>query len=84
MVGNMIDSQRKQKKKALIDTVPKPAMTIDIERIPPMDTQANKRSERINPIAQLPAILPAINNPIPANESHSAASRGEMEPCSVT
>ena len=79
-----MDSQRKQKKKAPIEIFPRPAMTTIMDRIPPMATEANNRSERTNPITQLPVMRPAINSPMPTKESHSAASRADIVVCSVT
>lgn len=62
---------------------PIPNITKIMARIAPAAIYVNKRSARMNPISQLPPILPAIKSPMPTNDNQRAASRADMM-CSVT
>lgn len=84
MVGNIIDSHRKQRKNAPTDMTPIPNITKIMARIAPAAIYVNKRSARMNPISQLPPILPAIKSPMPTNDNQRAASRADILMCSVT
>lgn len=83
IVGNMIDSHKKHKKKLLTPAIPDVKIASIIANVAPRAHTINTFSARILLMIQLPPIRPTVNNPIPTNESQRDASWADMLAFSV-
>ena len=83
IVGNMIDSQRKQRKKLLTPSIPEVKIAEIIAMLAPKPHTIRTFSASILLIIQLPPMRPTVNNPMPTNESQMEASWADIPAFSV-
>ena len=83
MVGNMIDSHRKQHSSPYHPAFPGSRITAAILATAPTAHAVSTFSALTERIIQLPPMRPAMKSPMPPNDSHTDASCAEIPAVSV-